>query len=58
VAFVLIPAISRAAVVGGIPAGIAGLITETATKRLQLLHKAVPATQSIALLAGLQVETG
>jgi putative tryptophan/tyrosine transport system substrate-binding protein len=42
---------------GGNLTGVAGLITDTATKRLELLHKAVPATQSIALLTGLQVET-
>jgi putative tryptophan/tyrosine transport system substrate-binding protein len=42
---------------GGNLTGVAGLITDTATKRLELLHKAVPATRSIALLAGLQVET-
>jgi putative ABC transport system substrate-binding protein len=50
----LVPSFNRP---GGNLTGIAGLITETATKRLELLHKAVPATQSIALLAGLQVET-
>ena len=43
---------------GGNLTGVAALNTDTATKRLELLHKAVPATQSIALLAGLQVETG
>jgi putative ABC transport system substrate-binding protein len=32
--------------------GVAALITEIATKRLEFLHKAVPATQSIALLTG------
>jgi putative tryptophan/tyrosine transport system substrate-binding protein len=32
--------------------GVAGLGTEIATKRLELLHKAVPAKQSIALLTG------
>ncbi len=42
---------------GGNLTGVAGLFTETATKRLELLHKAVPATQSIALLAGFQAET-
>jgi putative ABC transport system substrate-binding protein len=42
---------------GGNLTGVAGLITDTASKRLELLHKAVPATQSIALLTGLQVET-
>ena len=42
---------------GGNLTGIAGLITETATKRLELLRKAVLATQSIALLAGSQAET-
>src|SRR5262249_45416265 len=50
----LVPSFNRP---GGNLTAIAGLITETATKRLELLHKAVPATQSIALLAGLQVET-
>jgi putative ABC transport system substrate-binding protein len=42
---------------GGNLTGVAALNTDTATKRLELLHKAVPATQSIALLAGLQGET-
>jgi putative ABC transport system substrate-binding protein len=37
---------------GGNVTGLASLTTEIATKRLELLHKAVPATQSIALLAG------
>jgi putative ABC transport system substrate-binding protein len=32
--------------------GVANLVTEIASKRLELLHKAVPATQSIALLTG------
>ena len=50
----LVPSFNRP---GGNLTGIAGLITETATKRLELLHKAVPATQSIALLAGFQAET-
>jgi putative ABC transport system substrate-binding protein len=37
---------------GGNLTGVASLVTEIATKRLELLHKAVPATQSIALLVG------
>jgi putative ABC transport system substrate-binding protein len=37
---------------GGNLTGVAGLNTDIATKRLELLHKAVPATQSIALLTG------
>ena len=37
---------------GGNLTGITTLNTEIATKRLELLHKAVPATQSIALLVG------
>jgi putative ABC transport system substrate-binding protein len=37
---------------GGNLTGVANLITEIATKRLELLHKAVPATQPIALLLG------
>jgi putative ABC transport system substrate-binding protein len=37
---------------GGNLTGVAGLATEIATKRLELLHKALPATQSIALLIG------
>jgi putative ABC transport system substrate-binding protein len=37
---------------GGNLTGVAGMSTEIATKRLELLHKAVPATQSIALLIG------
>jgi putative ABC transport system substrate-binding protein len=37
---------------GGNLTGVAGLVTEIATKRLELLHQAVPATQSIALLVG------
>jgi putative ABC transport system substrate-binding protein len=37
---------------GGNLTGVNGLITEIATKRLELLHKAVPATQSIAFLTG------
>src|SRR6516165_3103938 len=37
---------------GGNLTGVANLITEVATKRLELLHMAVPATQSIALLTG------
>jgi putative ABC transport system substrate-binding protein len=37
---------------GGNLTGVTSLATEIATKRLELLHKAVPATQSIALLVG------
>jgi putative tryptophan/tyrosine transport system substrate-binding protein len=37
---------------GGNVTGFVGSNTEIATKRLELLHKAVPATQSIALLIG------
>ena len=37
---------------GGNLTGFTSLNTEIATKRLELLHKAVPATQSIALLVG------
>jgi putative ABC transport system substrate-binding protein len=37
---------------GGNLTGVAALNTEIATKRLELLHKAVPATQSIVLLTG------
>jgi putative ABC transport system substrate-binding protein len=37
---------------GGNLTGVAALTTEIATKRLELLHKAVPLTQSIALLTG------
>jgi putative ABC transport system substrate-binding protein len=37
---------------GGNLTGVTSLITEIATKRLELLHKAVPATQSIAFLTG------
>ena len=37
---------------GGNLTGVATLNAEIATKRLELLHKAVPATQSIALLVG------
>jgi putative ABC transport system substrate-binding protein len=37
---------------GGNLTGLANLTTEIATKRLELLHKALPATQSIALLTG------
>jgi putative tryptophan/tyrosine transport system substrate-binding protein len=37
---------------GGNLTGVTILNTEIATKRLEMLHKAVPATQSIALLAG------
>jgi putative ABC transport system substrate-binding protein len=37
---------------GGNLTGVASLNTDIATKRLELLHKAVPATQSIALLIG------
>jgi putative ABC transport system substrate-binding protein len=48
---------------GGNLTGVVNLVTEIVTKRLELLHKAVPATQSIALLSGpadipnVQVET-
>jgi putative ABC transport system substrate-binding protein len=41
---------------GGNLTGVSTLNTEIAAKRLELLHKAVPATQSIALLAGVQAE--
>jgi putative ABC transport system substrate-binding protein len=37
---------------GGNLTGVAGLNTEIATKRVDLLHKALPATHSIALLTG------
>jgi putative ABC transport system substrate-binding protein len=37
---------------GGNLTGVAGLVGEIATKRLELLHTAVPATPSIALLIG------
>jgi putative ABC transport system substrate-binding protein len=37
---------------GGNLTGFGGLSTEIATKRLELLHKAVPTTQSIAFLTG------
>jgi putative ABC transport system substrate-binding protein len=37
---------------GGNLTGVTSLNAEIATKRLELLHKAVPATQSIALLLG------
>jgi putative tryptophan/tyrosine transport system substrate-binding protein len=37
---------------GGNLTGVASLVTEIVTKRLELLHKALPATQSIALLTG------
>jgi putative ABC transport system substrate-binding protein len=37
---------------GGNLTGLATLVTEIATKRLELLHKAVPTTQSIAFLTG------
>jgi putative ABC transport system substrate-binding protein len=37
---------------GGNLTGAVTLSPETATKRLELLHKAVPATQSIAMLTG------
>jgi putative tryptophan/tyrosine transport system substrate-binding protein len=37
---------------GGNLTGVVGMAAEIATKRLELLHKAVPATQSIALLTG------
>jgi putative ABC transport system substrate-binding protein len=37
---------------GGNLTGVANLYPETATKRLDLLHKALPAMQSIALLTG------
>jgi putative ABC transport system substrate-binding protein len=40
---------------GGNLTGVVTLNAEIATKRLELLHKAMPATQSIALLAGLQL---
>jgi putative ABC transport system substrate-binding protein len=42
---------------GGNLTGAVTLSNEIASKRLELLHKAVPTTQSIALLAGLQMET-
>jgi putative ABC transport system substrate-binding protein len=37
---------------GGNLTGVAALNAETAAKRLELLHKAVPATESIAILSG------
>jgi putative ABC transport system substrate-binding protein len=37
---------------GGNLTGVAGLGTDIAAKRLELLHKLVPATQSVAMLAG------
>ena len=37
---------------GGNLTGVAGLGTEIVEKRLELLHKAVPATETIAVLAG------
>jgi putative ABC transport system substrate-binding protein len=37
---------------GGNLTGVAVLTTETAAKRLELLHKAVPAAESIAMLSG------
>jgi putative ABC transport system substrate-binding protein len=45
----LVPSLNRP---GGNLTGVASLITEIATKRLEMLHKAVPAIQSIALLLG------
>jgi putative tryptophan/tyrosine transport system substrate-binding protein len=48
---------------GGNLTGVVTLVTEIATKRLELLHKALPATQSFAFLTGpadfpnVQVET-
>ena len=37
---------------GGNLTGVAGLNAETAAKRLELLHKAVPATESMAMFSG------
>ena len=37
---------------GGNLTGVVGLVAEIAAKRLELLHKAVPATESIAMLSG------
>jgi putative ABC transport system substrate-binding protein len=37
---------------GGNVTGVAALIVETAAKRLELLHKLVPAAESIAMLSG------
>ena len=37
---------------GGNLTGVAGLTADTAAKRLELLHKAVPAAESIAMLSG------
>jgi putative ABC transport system substrate-binding protein len=37
---------------GGNLTGVANLVTEIASKRLELLHKVLPATQSIAFLTG------
>src|SRR6516164_3975145 len=37
---------------GGNLTGVAVLVIETAAKRLELLHKAVPAAKSIAMLSG------
>ena len=39
---------------GGNLTGVAGLTADTAAKRLELLHKAVPATELIAMLVGTQ----
>jgi putative tryptophan/tyrosine transport system substrate-binding protein len=45
----LVPSLNRP---GGNLTGIAGLGTKIAEKRLELLHRAVPATETIAFLAG------
>jgi putative ABC transport system substrate-binding protein len=41
---------------GGNLTGVAALIEQTAAKRLELLHKLVPATESIAMFSGLTTE--
>ena len=41
---------------GGNVTGVAALVAETAAKRLELLHKSVPATELIAVLVGNQAD--
>ena len=42
----------RASIVPAALTGVAVLVAETAAKRLELLHKAVPATESMAMFSG------